>query len=343
MRDEKARNDEENIHAEVAARQRFPAEVKQDDRDNRNRAQALYFWVKLFVYGWHVKRDEVKGRAFYQELVVAIYAIGDVQGCYTELVNLLAEISFNRDCDQLWLVGDLVNRGPDSLAVLRLVKSLGDAAVTVLGNHDLHLLAVAVGAAQLHRDDTLDEILAAPDCAELLTWLRHQPLLHTEKNYVMVHAGLLPSWTISHAQALAHEVEQALRSDDYANYLAHIYGNTPNAWDENLRGYKRLRVITNALTRMRICTRDGAMEYKFKGLQSNIPAGFVPWFNLLNRQTLDATVIFGHWSALGLITEKNLIALDTGCLWGGPLTAIRLEDRQSFQVPSVNPVAPNHR
>lgn len=274
---------------------------------------------------------------------MAIYAIGDVQGCYTELVNLLAEISFNRDQDKLWLVGDLVNRGPDSLAVLRLVKSLGDAAITVLGNHDLHLLAVAVGAAELHKDDTLSDILAAPDRDELLTWLRQQPLLHVENNCVMVHAGLLPNWSIKQAQALAREVEAALRSDNYANYLAHIYGNTPNAWRDDLGGYKRLRVITNVLTRMRICTQQAEMEYKFKGLQSNIPAGFMPWFNLPNRQTNDATVIFGHWSALGLITEKNIIALDTGCLWGGPLTAIRLEDRKIFQVASVNPVAPNHR
>lgn len=274
---------------------------------------------------------------------MAIYAIGDVQGCYTELVNLLAEISFNRDQDKLWLVGDLVNRGPDSLAVLRLVKSLGDAAITVLGNHDLHLLAVAVGAAELHTEDTLADILAAPDRDELLTWLRQQPLLHVENNCVMVHAGLLPNWSIKQAQALAREVEAALRSDNYANYLAHIYGNTPNAWRDDLGGYKRLRVITNVLTRMRICTQQAEMEYKFKGLQSNIPAGFMPWFNLPNRQTNDATVIFGHWSALGLITEKNLIALDTGCLWGGPLTAIRLEDRKIFQVASVNPVAPNHR
>ncbi|MGZ8257362.1 MAG: symmetrical bis(5'-nucleosyl)-tetraphosphatase [Gallionella sp.] len=272
-----------------------------------------------------------------------IYVVGDVQGCYTELVNLLAEIRFNRNQDRLWLVGDLVNRGPDSLAVLRLVKALGDAATTVLGNHDLHLLAVSVGAAQLHKDDTLDEILAAPDCDELLTWLRHQPLLHVENNCVMVHAGLLPNWSIKQAQALANEVEQALQSPDYANYLAHIYGNTPNAWRDDLHGYKRLRVITNVLTRMRICTPQAEMEYKFKGLQSLIPKGFVAWFKLPNRLTIDTTVVFGHWSALGLITEKNLIALDTGCLWGGPLTAIRLEDRQVFQVPSVNPVTPNHR
>jgi len=273
---------------------------------------------------------------------VAIYAIGDVQGCYTELKNLMIEIGFNRELDQLWLVGDLVNRGPDSLAVLRLVKSLGDAAITVLGNHDLHLLAVSVGAAELHKDDTLSDILAAPDRDELLTWLRQQPLLHVENNCVLVHAGVLPNWSLKQARALAHEVEQALRNDDYANYLAHIYGNTPNAWRDDLHGYKRLRVITNVLTRMRICTPQGEMEYKFKGLQSNIPAGLLPWFNLPNHQTHDATVIFGHWSALGLINQPNLIALDTGCLWGGPLTAIRLEDRKVFQVPSVNPVAPNH-
>jgi bis(5'-nucleosyl)-tetraphosphatase (symmetrical) len=270
---------------------------------------------------------------------MAIYAVGDVQGCHAELVRLLEDIRFDAAADRLWLVGDLVNRGPDSLAVLRLVKSLGDSAITVLGNHDLHLLAVAEGAAELHHSDTLDEILNAPDRAELLTWLRHQRLLHAENGYVLVHAGLLPDWTVTQAAKLAREVEAELRGDDYATFLARMYGNQPNAWDDELSGYQRLRVITNAFTRMRICTPQGGMEFRFKGEVENIPAGYVPWFDVPQRASREATVIFGHWSALGLMLNENAIALDTGCLWGGPMTAIRLEDRKLFQVACNNPVA----
>ncbi|HEX5363641.1 MAG TPA: symmetrical bis(5'-nucleosyl)-tetraphosphatase [Gallionella sp.] len=270
---------------------------------------------------------------------MATYAIGDVQGCYTELVQLLEAIRFDTGTDRLWLVGDLVNRGPGSLEVLRLVKSLGDSAITVLGNHDLHLLAVAAGAAELHRSDTLNEILAAPDRDELLHWLRNQRLLHAEGKHVLVHAGLLPNWTVKQALKLAHEVETALRGDDYATFLARMYGNSPHGWDDSLTGQKRLRVITNALTRMRICTDDGEMEFKFKGEIQDIPPGYRPWFEVPKRASSEATVIFGHWSALGLMVSKNAIALDTGCLWGGPMSAIRLEDRELFQVECNNPVA----
>ncbi|MGB8516765.1 MAG: symmetrical bis(5'-nucleosyl)-tetraphosphatase [Gallionella sp.] len=273
---------------------------------------------------------------------MAIYAIGDVQGCYAELMHLMEKISFDAARDELWFVGDLVNRGADSLAVLRLVKSLGNAAITVLGNHDLHLLAVSVGVAELHRDDTLDEILRAPDREELFTWLRNQRMLHVADSHVLVHAGLLPSWTIAQAKMLAHEVESRLRNTDYAEFLKHMYGNQPNVWDEELRGYQRLRVITNALTRMRICTLQGEMEFKFKGEQHKIPADYVPWFDVPKRASREATVIFGHWSALGLMVQNNIIALDTGCLWGGPLTAIRLSDRKIFQVPSTNPIPARH-
>jgi bis(5'-nucleosyl)-tetraphosphatase (symmetrical) len=279
--------------------------------------------------------------AFYQELKV-IYAIGDVQGCYTELLHLLDKISFDPARDQLWFVGDLVNRGPDSLSVLRLVKSLGSGAITVLGNHDLHLLAVAQGLAKLHSGDTLDEILRAPDCDELLTWLRHQAMLHVQDEFVLVHAGLLPNWSVPQARQLAAEVEAELRGSNHADFLAHMYGNQPATWEDELSGYARLRIITNALTRMRICTPEGEMEFKFKGEQHKIPTGYTPWFDVPGRGSQNATVIFGHWSALGLLSADNYIALDTGCLWGGPLTAIRLEDRAVFQVPSVNPVAANH-
>lgn len=270
---------------------------------------------------------------------MAIYAIGDVQGCHAELVRLLELIRFDAARDRLWLVGDLVNRGPDSLAVLRLVKSLGDAAITVLGNHDLHLLAVAEGVAELHRSDTLDEVLNAPDRDVLLDWLRSQRLLHVEDGFVLVHAGLLPQWSVKRAAGLAREVEQALRGKDHVNFLAHMYGNQPKSWDDALTGYKRLRVITNALTRMRICTDGGEMEFKFKGEYHDIPAGYRAWYEVPGRTSRDATVIFGHWSALGLMVGDNAIALDTGCLWGGPLTAIRLDDRKLFQAPCLNPIA----
>ena len=270
---------------------------------------------------------------------MAIYAVGDVQGCYAELARLLDDIRFDAAADQLWLVGDLVNRGPESLAVLRLVKSLGDSAITVLGNHDLHLLAVAEGIGELHRTDTLDEILNAPDRDELLHWLRRQRLLHAQDGYVLVHAGLLPQWSVAQAASLAREVEAALRGDDYATFLERMYGNTPHNWDNDLSGYKRLRVIVNAFTRIRICTKNGDMEFKFKGEVRDIPPGYLPWFDIPKRASRDATVIFGHWSALGLLLKKNVIALDTGCLWGGPMSAIRLEDRQLFQAACNNPVA----
>ncbi|MDP1997725.1 MAG: symmetrical bis(5'-nucleosyl)-tetraphosphatase [Gallionella sp.] len=270
---------------------------------------------------------------------MAIYAVGDIQGCYAELQQLLEQVRFDPAQDKLWLVGDLVNRGPDSLAVLRLVKSLGDSAVTVLGNHDLHLLAVAEGVAELHRSDTLDELLNAPDRDELLHWLRNQRLLHAQDGYVLVHAGLLPQWSVAQAESLAHEVETALRGDDYATFLERMYGNSPHGWDDNLTGYKRLRVIVNAFTRMRICTKEGEMEFKFKSEVKNIPAGYLPWFDVPGRASADATVIFGHWSALGLLLREDAIALDTGCLWGGPMSAIRLDDRQLFQAACNNPVA----
>jgi bis(5'-nucleosyl)-tetraphosphatase (symmetrical) len=266
---------------------------------------------------------------------MATYAVGDIQGCYHELEQMLELIEFDHKKDKLWLVGDLVNRGADSLSVLRLVRSMGDAAITVLGNHDLHLLAVAAGVAELHHSDTLDEILAAPDRDELLTWLRSQRMLHVQDNFVLLHAGLLPGWSVAQAQQLAQEVEQALRGTDYISFLEKMYGNTPDRWDDALTGYKRLRVITNALTRMRICSAQEAMQFKFKGEVCDVPQGYMPWFDAPQRASADSVVIFGHWSALGLIVRPNVIALDTGCLWGGNLTAIRLQDRKLFQVKCI--------
>lgn len=263
---------------------------------------------------------------------MATYAVGDIQGCYHELEQMFRLMQFDIKKDKLWLVGDLVNRGADSLAVLRMVKAMGNAAVTVLGNHDLHLLAVAAGVAALHHSDTLDEILAAPDRDELLSWLRQQRMLHVQDNFVLLHAGLLPGWNVQQAQELAHEVEQALRGADYIPFLEKMYGNTPHQWDDALTGYNRLRVITNALTRMRICTVHGEMQFRFKGEAGDVPEGYLPWFDVPQRASAEATVVFGHWSALGLLVKPNVIALDTGCLWGGALTAIRLEDRKLFQI-----------
>jgi len=263
---------------------------------------------------------------------MATYAIGDIQGCYHELEQMLTLIQFDKKKDKLWLVGDLVNRGADSLTVLRLIKSMGAAAITVLGNHDLHLLAVAAGVAELHHSDTLDEILAAPDRDELLTWLRNQRMIYVQDNYVLLHAGLLPEWSAELTVKLAREVEQALRGADYITFLEKMYGNTPHQWDDTLKGYSRLRVITNALTRMRICNLQGEMQFRFKGEAGDVPEGYLPWFDMPQRASADAVVIFGHWSALGLIVRPNVIALDTGCLWGGQLSAIRLEDRKLFQV-----------
>jgi len=263
---------------------------------------------------------------------MATYAIGDLQGCFDPLRELLGEIGFRESADRLWFVGDLVNRGPQSLEILRFVKSLGDRATVVLGNHDLHLLMVAEGQAKAHRQDTLETILEAPDREELLTWLRGLPLMHVEDEYAMVHAGLLPSWSVSRALGLARETEQALRGPDWRALMAHMYGNQPDHWDDALSGYKRLRVIINAMTRLRICTADGRMEFGYKGRVEDIPAGYLPWFAVSGRKSANATVICGHWSALGLLTRKNLLALDCGCLWGGQLTAVRLEDRRIYQV-----------
>lgn len=264
---------------------------------------------------------------------MATYAIGDIQGCYTSFTHLLELIGFSPSRDRLWLVGDLINRGPDSLAVLRWAKQHENSLSVVLGNHDLHTLAVAEGLVEAHRLDTLQSLLHAADGAELLAWLRGRSMAYAEGEYLMVHAGVLPQWSASRTLALAGEVEAVLRGDSYRDFFAHMYGNHPNHWEDSLHGMGRLRVITNALTRLRVCTVEGAMDFRFKGEVQDIPAGLVPWFELPHRQSADSTVVFGHWSALGLVARDNLIALDTGCLWGGQLTAMCLEDRRVFQVP----------
>ena len=264
---------------------------------------------------------------------MAIYAVGDIQGCFHSFQSLLKKIQFNPATDKLWLVGDLINRGSGSLEVLRWMLEHQSSIVTVLGNHDLHTLVVAEGFVSPHRSDTIQDLLEAPDANELLTWLRHQPLLHFEHGHLMVHAGLLPQWTVPKAQLLAQEVQQALCADNYREFLKHMYGNQPVQWDDALTGWDRLRVITNAMTRLRICSQDGEMEFKFKGELANRPKGYAPWFDLPNRASANIPIIFGHWSALGLHIKSNVYALDTGCLWGGALTALRLDDKSVFQVP----------
>jgi len=263
---------------------------------------------------------------------MSTYAIGDIQGCDAAFARMLDAIAFEPVRDRLWLVGDLVNRGPSSLAVLRRVMALGDAAVTVLGNHDLHLLAVAEGFRKPHRSDTLQGVLAAPDRREIFDWLRGRNLMHAEGGFALVHAGLLPAWTTTQALELAREVEAVLRGPDFQNFLGHMYGNQPDRWHDGLTGPHRLRVVVNAMTRMRVCTADGKMEFGFKGRPEDAPAGYLPWFAVPGRASLDRTVICGHWSALGLRQEERLLALDSGCLWGETLSAVRLEDRRLYQV-----------
>ena len=264
---------------------------------------------------------------------MATYAIGDIQGCFDSFRRLLDACRFDPVHDRLWLVGDLVNRGPASLETLRFVRSLGEAAITVLGNHDLYLIMVAYGAARKRgHDDTIQPILDAPDCGELLDWLRQRPLCHLEMGHCMVHAGLLPQWTATQARELASEVETALRADDHVDFIRNMWGSEPAAWSDDLTGGARLRVVVNALTRMRFCTPQGVMDFTVKGEVANAPAGYLPWFEVPGRQSADTVLVTGHWSALGLKLLPNLLAIDSGCLWGNHLTAVRLEDRQVIQV-----------
>jgi bis(5'-nucleosyl)-tetraphosphatase (symmetrical) len=267
-------------------------------------------------------------------------AIGDVQGCHAELCQLLELIGFSPASDRLWLVGDLVNRGPGSLAVLREVMALGDAAVTVLGNHDFHLLMVAAGHAKLHRQDTLADVLAAPDREALLAWLRARPLVVVEEELLLVHAGLPPQWTPATAVMLSREVQARLAAPDHDDFLRTLYGDAPRRWSDDLAGNDRLRAVVNACTRMRFCTADGTMEYKEKRGAAHAPDGFLPWFAHEHRASAAKSVVCGHWSTLELLLAPNVLMLDSGCLWGGTLTAVRLDDRRVYQVPSRAPVTP---
>jgi bis(5'-nucleosyl)-tetraphosphatase (symmetrical) len=263
---------------------------------------------------------------------MATYAIGDIQGCFHAFTALLARLKFNPKHDSLWLVGDIINRGSGSLEVLRWCYQHQESLKIVLGNHDLHALAVVHNIKPAHKFDTLQASIHAPDSDVLFTWLRHQPLIHIANDYVMVHAGLLPQWSVHEAVGYAGEIEAELQADNYREFLKQMYGNMPNKWQADLTGIDRLRTITNAMTRLRICTHEGEMEFEFKGELQDIPAGYTPWFDAPLRQSQTSKIICGHWSALGLRQRDNVFALDTGCLWGGQLTAMCLETQAITQV-----------
>ena len=262
---------------------------------------------------------------------MSTWAIGDVQGCHDELVRLLDAIHFDAQQDRLWFVGDLVNRGPKSADTLRLIASLGDAAVTVLGNHDLFMLASAQGHGKAHAGDTFEEVLDAPDAPALLDWLANQKMAHQDtingQTWLMAHAGVLPSWNSQDVLRLAREAEAALRD---GNFFSHMRGNQPAHWDETLSGHDRIRAIVNALTRLRFCTPAGEMEFTTK--TETAPPGYLAWYEVPRRATAKVNVLFGHWAARGLTLRDHVVGIDTGCVWGRQLTALRLEDRRVVQV-----------
>ena len=266
-------------------------------------------------------------------------AIGDLQGCHRPLRQLLDRLA-PTDSEPLWFCGDLVNRGPDSLGALRSVIALGDRAVTVLGNHDLHLLATVAGSRKPRRGDTLLPILDAPDRRELVDWLRARPLAHLHGDYLLVHAGVAPEWDALQAIELAREVETVLRGPHWGDFMSVMYGNEPDRWDDSLSGDERLRAIVNVLTRMRLLDADGRLDLSSTDRPDDAPAGYRAWFDVPGRRTFGKTVVFGHWSTLGLVVRPNLVALDTGCVWGGCLSAMRLETRQLFQVQCPRSASP---
>ncbi|WP_304305476.1 symmetrical bis(5'-nucleosyl)-tetraphosphatase [Pseudacidovorax intermedius] len=279
---------------------------------------------------------------------MALYLIGDVQGCDVALGRLLDTLDFSPSRDRLVLLGDLINRGPDSLAVLRRVRALGDSARSLLGNHDLHLLGVAHGVRKPGRRDTIAPILDAPDREPLLDWLRHRGMaLHERiggRDLLMVHAGVLPAWTVEDTMARARELEAVLRGPNLGNFLQEMYGNEPAAWSDDLAGSARLRVIVNTLTRLRFCSAHGVMEFEAKDSAAEAPAGYMPWFDVPGRRTAEAVVAFGHWSTLGWLSRPDLLSTDTGCVWGGCLTAVRigatLEERERIKVRCTQAQAP---
>ncbi len=256
---------------------------------------------------------------------MALYLIGDVQGCDAPLGRLLQKIDFSPSRDTLYLLGDLVNRGPHSDRVLRRLMGYGGAAQCLLGNHDLSLLATAHGIRSPHPRDTVQTVLQAPDREAMLDWLRHRPMALQAHGVLMVHAGVLPQWDCAQVMALAGEVEAVLRGPDLAGFLARMYGNEPARWDDTLRGDDRLRLIVNALTRLRFCAADGTLHLKASGAPDQAPPGAMPWFEVPGRRTAGTTIACGHWSTLGVLLRPDLMALDSGCVWGGCLSALRLE------------------
>ena len=257
---------------------------------------------------------------------MATYAVGDIQGCFTKLEQLLQIINFDKQSDQIWFVGDLVNRGPQSLETVRFVKSLGDAAVCVLGNHDIHLIACHANVQTCKPQSTLRQILDSRDADDIINWLRTQPLLHHDEslNWTMVHAGVLPQWDLALAKFCAQEVEQQLRSDNYINFLQHAYGDTPNQWSNDLNDRDRWRISLNTFTRLRFCDEQGVMDFEHKGPPGEQSPNLHAWFDV-PRKSENLRILFGHWSTLGLKNTENLLALDTGCLWGKQLTAARID------------------
>ncbi len=264
---------------------------------------------------------------------MATYVIGDLQGCYATLTALLAQLRYRRANDSLWFVGDIVNRGPGSLECLRFVASPAMRTSVVLGNHDLHLLARAEGLVKAGRLDTLDEILSASDAPRLIDWLRRQKLLHVDGRNAMVHAGLLPSWSWQQARALAREVEARLRGPQYRRYLASMYGDEPTTWRPDLSSTARFRFCVNVFTRMRAIAANGAIDLRYKGPVDSMPPELMPWFDVPTVRRADRKIYAGHWSAIGLTKRTHVLSLDTGCVWGNTLTAVRLEDGKIFQEP----------
>lgn len=272
--------------------------------------------------------------------IMATYCIGDVQGCFDELQHLLDIINYNKNLDQLWFAGDLVNRGPKSLETLRFIKNLPNTKI-VLGNHDLHLLCLYYNMVNFHAEH-LEPILSAPDAPELIAWLRRQKLIYYDKNFnaVLVHAGIYPKWTLAEALEYAYEFESALSGPNYLEFLQHLYGNQPDIWQNNLQNWDRLRFITNACTRMRFCSLAGQLEFASADKADTAPDNFLPWFRIPWRKNQEIKILFGHWAALnGITNEPNVFALDTGCVWGNSLTAMRLEDGALFSVRSHSAIS----
>ncbi len=269
---------------------------------------------------------------------MARYAIGDIQGCMSSLERLLTLIGFDRRADELWLVGDLVNRGPRSLDVLRWARDLGDRATVVLGNHDLHLLARAAGVAKAKKRDTLDEVLAAPDRDELIGWLRRRPLVHVADGFLMVHAGVHMAWSLAEVEGFAREFAAALRGPGWATWVASTLGKAPS-WRPHRTGDERVRAILGYLVRARMCTADGDALHDFDGAPAEAPPGALPWYALAPRALREHVAVFGHWAAHGARVTERIIATDSACVWGGALTAVRLDDRAVFAVPAVEPPA----